>query len=101
MFDATLQPDGTILFSAGLHAQFLPGYNIHVSHAKDHRIRGLCMAPTTFGLLRIDGDQDGLVVSDMGVDTMEGPTAYDVDFDGFRGRMCLVKERGIVIVDFV
>ncbi|KAF9035040.1 hypothetical protein BDZ89DRAFT_1157862 [Hymenopellis radicata] len=102
-FDVKLNPNGTITFSDGLYHAFDPGYNIHVSYSKNGALRGVCMAPTTFGLLRIDGTDEQLRVSDLGGPNLEreGPPAYDIDFDGFRGRLCLVRDEGIVIMDFV
>ncbi|KAF8915162.1 hypothetical protein CPB85DRAFT_1294634 [Mucidula mucida] len=102
-FDVELNPNGYITFSDGLHHAFDPGYNIHMSYSKNGALRGVCMAPTTFGLLRIDGTDEQLRVSDLGGPNLEweGPPAYDIDFDGFRGRLCLVRDEGIVIMDFV
>ncbi|KAK0212367.1 hypothetical protein DFS33DRAFT_21376 [Desarmillaria ectypa] len=105
VFDVVLEKDGLISFPEKCYNNATSGYNLHLTLSRSGAVRGICMAPTTFTLLRVDfgptvdGDMR-LDITELGL-KMDGVIAYDVDFDGFRGRLCLVRDEGIMILDYI
>ncbi|KAG7449832.1 uncharacterized protein BT62DRAFT_1073248 [Guyanagaster necrorhizus] len=105
VFDVVLKRDGLISFPEECYNNPMSGYNLHLTLSRSGAVRGICMAPTTFTLLRVDfgptaaGDMQ-LDITELGL-KMDGVIAYDVDFDGFRGRLCLVRDEGVMILDYI
>ncbi|KAK0241226.1 hypothetical protein EDD85DRAFT_818114 [Armillaria nabsnona] len=105
VFDLVLERDGTMSFPEECYNNTMSGYNLHLTLSRSGAVRGICMAPTTFTLLRVDfgptanGDMR-LDITELGL-KMDGIIAYDVDFDGFRGRLCLVRDEGVMLLDYI